>query len=314
MSDRPTLTITRGLPGSGKSTAARRRRDQLRAAGQRAAVVSRDPLRDQLGLVYGDTAGEKHVTAVRDAQVNAMLRAGMNVIVDEMNLAAQYVRHWMETAVRAGALFSVIDLTDVDVELCVRRDALRPEPMPGAVTGARVGEQAIRNQYRRYLAGKKRPLELPKIHPVPVFLPYVPPEDKPEAMIVDIDGTLALHNGRSPFDETRVSEDLPNTPVIKAVRAQHAAGQRVIYLSGRSAGCRADTHAWLSAHVALPFEGLFMRAIGDSRKDVIVKQELFDQHIRHNYRITAAWDDRQQVVAGWRQIGLACFAVAEGNF
>ncbi|EFC80084.1 AAA family ATPase [Parafrankia sp. EUN1f] len=314
MTDRPTLTITRGLPGSGKSTAARRRRDQLRAAGHRAVVVSRDPLRDQLGLTYGDTAGEKHVTAVRDAQVNTLLRAGVNVIVDEMNLAAQYVRHWMETALRAGALFSVLDLTDVDVELCVRRDTLRPEPMPGAVTGARVGEQAIRNQHRRFLAGKKLPLELPKIHPTPVFLPYTLPEGKPDAILVDLDGTLCLHNGRDPYDENRVSEDLPNWPVIIAVKAMQSAGHRIIYLSGRSAGCRADTHAWLSSYVRRPHEGLFMRAIGDSRKDLIVKMEIFDREIRHNYRVTGVFDDRASVVAGWRQIGLTVFQVAEGNF
>ena len=46
------------------------------------------------------------------------------------------------------------------------------------------------------------------------------------AVIVDIDGTLALRTGdRSPFDWHRVGEDTPNPPVIELVQLIHAAGR-----------------------------------------------------------------------------------------
>lgn len=48
---------------------------------------------------------------------------------------------------------------------------------------------------------------------------YVPPKYGEPAVIVDIDGTVALMDGRSPYDMTRVFEDKPNEPVIAVVRS-----------------------------------------------------------------------------------------------
>jgi hypothetical protein len=144
--------------------------------------------------------------------------------------------------------------------------------------------------------------------------PYEPPHGKPPAIMVDIDGTVALRGTRSPYDETRVHEDHPNAPVIAAVRAMRAAGHAVIYCSGRTAGCRDATQTWLAEHVGVEYEALHMRAVGDTRKDSIVKLEIFDRQIRHRYRVIAVFDDRASVVAAWRDIGLTVFAVAEGNF
>lgn len=41
---------------------------------------------------------------------------------------------------------------------------------------------------------------------------------KPKAIIIDIDGTLALRLGRGPFDWNRVGEDLPNWPIVALVK------------------------------------------------------------------------------------------------
>lgn len=57
-----------------------------------------------------------------------------------------------------------------------------------------------------------------------------------------------------------------------------------------------------------------MRPAGDHRRDAIVKRELFDLHIRHQYRVTHVLDDRTQVVQMWRALGLTCLQVADGDF
>lgn len=137
---------------------------------------------------------------------------------------------------------------------------------------------------------------------------------KADAILVDVDGTVALKGDRGRFDEARVLVDLPNPPVITAVRAMHAAGYRVVFMSGRSEGCREDTEKWLTEHVSVPFDALYMRSDGDYRKDAIVKKELFDRHVCDKYQILAVFDDRNQVVDMWRSIGLTVFQVAEGNF
>ena len=64
--------------------------------------------------------------------------------------------------------------------------------------------------------------------------------DKKKAIIVDIDGTLALMNGkRTPFEWDKVYEDDPNLWVISIVKAYlYGNDVKLILLSGRSDECR----------------------------------------------------------------------------
>jgi hypothetical protein len=57
-----------------------------------------------------------------------------------------------------------------------------------------------------------------------------------------------------------------------------------------------------------------MRPTGDQRKDNIVKRELFDTWVRGKYNVRFCLDDRDQVVEGWRAMGLTCFQVQPGAF
>ncbi len=298
-----TLTITRGLPGAGKTTWAR-------ATGL--PRVNRDDLRRMLhGGPVGTGQAEKRVTIVQRAMIEALLRAGVSVVCDDTNLRRQVVRDLAALAAACGADFAVQDFTDVPVEECIRRDAARTE-------GEHVGEAAIRRMYDRHLARRPRPLPVPG--PVPVAsapaasAPYEPPAGAPDAVLVDIDGTVALMTGRSPYDYRRVAEDAPNEPVVAAVRAMSAAGYRVVYCTGREDSCRVATEAWLAEHVGVPYDALHMRRTGDRRRDALVKREIFDAEVRHRYRVVCVFDDRRQVVAMWRDLGLTVMHVAEGDF
>jgi predicted kinase len=300
-----TLIITRGLPGSGKSTRARTwvAEDPLHRA-----RINRDDLRAQLhGGQWLGTDTELQITAARDAAITALLKRGIDVVCDETALPQRVARDLARVARLAGADVDVWDLTDVHPDLCIKRDAARPAP---------VGELVIRDMHRRYLAGRTHPLPWPDdqeaagAEPVP----YAAPAGAPKAVMVDIDGTTALMAGRSPYDESRVHEDRPNSPVIAAVRAMHAAGYAVVFCSGRTEACREATEKWLREHVALPYDALYMRPAGDMRRDSIVKTEIFDRHIRHAYDVVAVFDDRRQVVDAWRALGLTVFQVAPGDF
>jgi hypothetical protein len=228
------------------------------------------------------------------------------VVCDDTNLRGRVVREFAELAARSGAHFTVRDFTDVPVEECIRRDALR--------TGdGHVGEDVIRSMHLRYLAGRSLPLPLPVIDETKGAA-YEPPPDAPRAVLVDIDGTVALLDGRSPYDMTRVGEDRPNEPVIAAVRAMHAAGHEIVFCSGRSDDCRETTEAWLAEHVDVPYRGLFMREFGDQRRDSVVKAEIFEKEIRSRYHVIGVFDDRRQVVRMWRALGLTVFQVADGDF
>lgn len=138
---------------------------------------------------------------------------------------------------------------------------------------------------------------------------------KPEAFLVDLDGTIALHQGqRNPYQWQRADLDRPNRAVVTTVQALHAHGLAIVYLSGRPESSRAITLAWLAEHVGVPGP-LHLRADSDSRKDAVVKRELFTRHVKPAYRVLGVFDDRQQVVDMWRnELGLVCFQVAPGNF
>ena len=136
-----TLTITRGLPGSGKSTWARQQRGTVR--------VNRDELRRMLhGGNLGQGWAEAQVTVAQRALVGALLRAGVNVICDDTNLSSRAVSELRQLAAECEAQLVIKDFTDVPIEVCIERDA-------GRDGDGRVGEEVIRGMYRRYLAPKE---------------------------------------------------------------------------------------------------------------------------------------------------------------
>jgi predicted kinase len=298
------LVITRGLPGSGKTTYARAWVAEDR---EHRARVNRDDIRQMLDhgeFVTGVTEGR--VIAARDALILGLLGRGLDVICDDTNLPQRTARDLARLAKRGRAALHVVDLTDVPWEECVRRDVARSDKRS-------VGGPVIADMKTRYLSGKDYPLPLPEETAGDDHAArYEPKPGTPAAVLVDIDGTVALKGARSPFDESRVHEDRPNQPVITVVRSL-AAAHWVVFMSGRTDGCRAATETWLREYVGAQFD-LFMRPAGDMRKDAVVKRELFDSRVRDQYDVRLVLDDRDQVVTMWRSLGLTCLQVAEGDF
>lgn len=306
------LRIYRGLPASGKTTLAKAWVDEDPA---RRARVNRDELRAMLhgGVNLGHDT-EQHIWSARDYLVRSMLAKGTSVACDDTNLRQSMARDLARSGLLAGATVEVVDLTETPMSICIARDYERGERGERAV-----GEDAIRAMHLRYLAGKQRPLPSPLdgIEEAQPVVPYVPRKRTPRAVMVDLDGTLCLHNGRSPYDESRVGDDLPNGPVVELVRAlgrgSEGIHRRILAVSGRSEGCRDATVDWLERH-EVPYDELHMRPLGDRRKDAVVKREIFDREIRDRYDVVFVLDDRQQVVDMWRELGLTVFQVAPGDF
>ena len=146
--------------------------------------------------------------------------------------------------------------------------------------------------------------------------------DLPEAIICDIDGTLAHMTGRSPYDYTRVMEDTPDYTILQMLHDYKKATNhrcKVLIVSGRDHTCRQDTLKWLNYH-SVPYDELLMRdadkkdARGNKIPDYVVKYEIYNKHIRGVFNIDYVLDDRNQVVWMWRKLGLKCLQVQEGNF
>lgn len=300
------LIITRGLPGSGKSTWARQWVTQDPA---HRAEVNRDMLRLMMHGGYADA--EVQVTTARDAAIEALLRRGISVACSDTNLPQRVARDLAKIGARAKADLEVRDLTCVPLDTCLARNAARTDKEP-------VPEDRIRAMHSRYIAGHRYPLPLPEEPAASAgeIVPYEPKPGTPAAILCDIDGTLAIHQGRSPYDYTRCGEDALNRSVADLLfEAAHRPDgpRRVILLSGRPETARPDTQEWLRLH-KVPFSELHMRSAGDQRNDVIVKRELFDRWIRDRFNVLIALDDRDRCVRLWRDLGLACWQVNYGDF
>lgn len=287
------LHIMRGLPGSGKSTRAAEiveaNTDTFRCNMDSGREMLRPGHYDDFRTTKGK-AREKAALHLRNAAINALLGAGFSVVVDDTNLNDRHVDELERMARSHLATVKVHDLRDVPPDECIRRCAERTGP----------------TNWRQVITGMADRYDLWSRHHI------VQDDSLPECVIFDVDGTLALHVDRSPYDETLVSTDAPN-PNVVALAHMLQQDVDIVITSGRSEGCRADTEAWLLEHGIIASE-VFMRAEGDQRRDSVVKEEILRRDVLTRFRVRLVVDDRQQVVDAWRRLGLECWQVAPGQF
>lgn len=287
------VIIMRGLPGSGKSTYAKQLVDAEPNVYKR---INRDDMRMMFDNGYVSKGNEKFVKKVRDLLITAALEEGKHVIVDDTNLSDTNIiriRQLVEMFNKNNNDNVVVEIKEMTttVEECIARDAERAKP---------VGAKVIKTMHRQFF------------HKDPTYLPQ--DTALPKAILCDLDGTLALMNGRNPFDASTCEADLPNVAVVQAVKNYAKLGYKIILVSGRKDTYRPQTEKWLQAH-AIEHEMLLMRKWDDNRKDAIVKREIYDADIKDKFYVECVFDDRDQVVDMWRnELGLACFQVYYGDF
>ncbi|MFE9834077.1 AAA family ATPase [Streptomyces sp. NPDC005551] len=297
-----TVHFTTGLPGSGKTTCAR----QLVAeAGGKLKRFNLDDIRAMTANGVYSKENETLALKVLDKGVLAAVQQGFNVILDNTHLHKRVPERILTTLATEDVDYRVHSFLDVPVEECIRRDAERGQRGERYV-GPDVIERMARKQRWTLREDWLNAQALNASY-------YIPDTFQPRAVIVDLDGTLAIHKGRSPYDTARCGEDLLNTPLNNVLRGLAQTGHQIILMSGRSDEFRPHTEDWLWDHQVL-YHALFMREEGDRRRDDRVKLELFDRHVRNPYNVTMAFDDRDRVVNLWRSIGIMTAQMGPGDF
>ena len=240
-----------------------------------------------------------------ERSIESLISKNYNVIYDATNLKAKYIQ-LISSVVKHTARVEY-QIFDVPLDIAIQRDDVRVR---------KVGKDVIEKMYRNYLALLDS-FDFAPINPIPnrYVAPKFDPNKKP-CIIVDIDGTLAHTSGkRSPYDYSKVEVDDLDW-VLNRLLLQIESGflkYQIVILSGREDSCREATANWLDKH-RINFDKLLMRKTGDGRKDSIIKEEIFWESIEPNYNVLCVFDDRDQVVKMWRNLGIKCLQVEYGNF
>ena len=154
-------------------------------------------------------------------------------------------------------------------------------------------------------------------------------------VICDIDGTLMNVEKRVQWakkhkkDTDRVMNwdmfldplvmlefDTPNKDVVGVIKSLYHSdweNYNLIITSARNERHRDVTMKQLEL-AGLEYDAMYLRDDGDMRPDDIVKEELLGKIRADGYNPTIAFDDRNQVVNKWRELGINCYQVRSGDF
>lgn len=141
-----------------------------------------------------------------------------------------------------------------------------------------------------------------------------------DAVIFDLDGTLC---DTSAIEHLIEGEDRdfhafheasadcpPHSEVVEAANAQHTEGRAVLVVTSREFIWRDLSLDWLARH-GVAYDALYMRIVGDYRKDVAVKKDILGQITDDGFTVLEAWDDKAAVIGLWRDNDIEVHVVGE---
>jgi hypothetical protein len=179
----------------------------------------------------------------------------------------------------------------IPVEECIRRDAMRSNP---------IGEKVIRETWKRYkhfiqtTCVENYVNNLIKPHPI-----------KASCIVIDMDSTMCFNTSKRPWfgdDSTKAMiNDIPNIGVVDIIHTLQK-NFPIIVCTGRSQAQKEVTVKWLAKYDIFP-KDFYMRTDGDYRKGVEVKTELINQ-ILEKYNIISIFEDCEPIVQKFREMGL----------
>ena len=143
-------------------------------------------------------------------------------------------------------------------------------------------------------------------------------------VVVDIDGTIAkvgdrlkyLQQEKKDWDAfyEHCDEDVPFMDMLQLVSALEQ-DYVIVFCTGRRESVRKKTQEWLDYYFGYDFTyHLFMRLDGDFRHDTEVKPELLAKAGVGPKEVLCILEDRDSMVAKWRELGYRCLQVNEGDF
>lgn len=299
------LIICRGIQGSGKSTWAKQ---WCHEDPEHRVRFNNDDIRNMLGD-YWVPNREKLVTEAKANMITFALITGYDVVVDNMNLNPKedtWIRTLCTNIEKDKGIHIDIEYKDffIPVEECIRRDAMRPNP---------IGEKVIKDTWRRYRTFiiqqninemlSKRPEHVDGARP---------------AILVDMDATLCLNTTGRPYYGEGAAEGMLNDIAVEGIcnLVKSLYEKRTIFIiTGREGTPEIieATKKWLDSN-SIKVDGLFFRPVKDYSPGAECKKKIYEDNIKGKYNVEFVLDDNYKCVEMWREQGLVCLQPNEGKF
>lgn len=211
-----------GVPASGKSTWAR----EYVKTHKDHVIVSRDAIRESRGT-YWIPSQEDYISDIEEFEVRSAIKHNLVPIIDATNLNPNTIAKWKKLA---GELNCSIEFKafKIDFKTALERDGQRDRP---------VGKKVLESFFSRYFPEEFR------AYYTDLRIFKEPDPNKQDCIICDLDGTLAIHQGRNPYDLEKLSSDKVNPQLLELLKTLNKT-YPIIFLSGREGTeqCKKDTY------------------------------------------------------------------------
>ena len=267
-------------------------------------------MRNMLGEYWVPTR-EKVVSAIYNTTLAYAMDKGYSIVVDNMNLNPKTCEELEKRVTDFNTNFTYDWQYEVEykdfftpVEECIRRDAMRPNP---------IGEKVIKQTWSRYRDFiiqedinnmlKKVPEHVDGGHPV---------------VLVDMDATLCLNTTGRPYFGEGAAEgmlnDIPVPGTCTLVKYMYE-GCKVIIVTGREGTPEIveATKKWL-ANNGIEVDEMFFRPVKDYSPGADCKKAIYEREIKGKYNVQFVLEDNYKCVQMWREQGLVCLQPNEGKF
>ena len=286
------IIVLQGPPASGKSTWAR----ETAKAGTPYVIVNRDSIRNARGE-YWIPDQEDYISDIEEYGVRSAINRNLIPIIDATNLNPNTIRKWENLAKELDCEIEYKQFY-IPFKEALERDANREQS---------VGKKVLRKFYERYFYeqyAKEIGYDSRLIRDA---------NEKPDCIVIDLDGTVALHRNRLPFDWDKLGTDFFDPRMHHIIMTCVKSGVKLIFLTGRPESVRLATENWISNNLQTDYE-LIMRPVNDYRSGEIVKKELWEKYVEPYYNTICVFEDSNKCVNMWRELGLLTCQVANADY
>ena len=286
------IIVLQGPPASGKSTFAK----ELAKAGTPYVIVNRDSIREGRGE-YWIPDQEDYISDMEEYAVRSAVKRSLIPIIDATNLNPKTIEKWENLAKELNCGIEYKKFY-IPFKEALERDSKRERS---------VGKKVLINFYTKYFYDeyvKEVGYDDRKIYEG---------NHKSPCVVIDLDGTTMLHNGRLPFDWNKVSTDIFDPRMLKIINKFYESAVKIIFLTGRPESVRNATDDCLNSKLWFSYE-LIMRPVNDNRPGDVLKKDLWEKYIDPYHNTLCVFEDSNKCVDMWRDLGLLTCQVANGDY